>query len=138
LETIDWEIQAARDEGTAIGTSTWSVALALGAVVWLLASQASYSWPELPPLVHLVIGFSLIYDFLTGLYFAAGPTAPKEEPGRVKSPVALVDLMRRPIVFDGIRRLTLAGLVLSGIDTFMSTGLGWIVLVWYRPRVSRE
>jgi hypothetical protein len=131
LKTIDWEIQTAGDEGSAIGTSTWSIALALGAVLWLLSSQASYSWPELPALVHLVIGFSLIYDLLDTLYFTAGPTVPKEEPERVKSAVETLDPMRRRVVFETIRRLTVVGLVLSGLDSFMSKAMSRIVLAWY-------
>lgn len=131
LETLDWEIRTARDEGTAIGTSTWSLALALGAVLWLLSSQASYSWPELPALVHLFIGFSLVYDLLDTLYHTAGPTVPKEEPERVRSAAETLDPMRRRVVFETIRRLTVVGLVLSGLDTFMSTAMSWTMLVWY-------
>ena len=131
MKTIDWEIRTALDEGTAIGTSTWSLALALGAVMWLLASQASYSWPELPALVHLSIGFSLVYDLLDALYYTASPTVPKEEPERVRSAAETLDPMRRRAVFETIRRLTVVGLVLSGMDPFMSKTMSRTILVWY-------
>lgn len=135
LETLDWEIRTATDEGKAIGTSIWSLTLALGAVLWFLSKESTYSWRDLPPLIHLVIGFSLIYDFLSGLYFTAGPKLPEQQPKRVTSASDMLSPQRRVLVFDLLRRLTLAVIAISGFDPLLSGATKWIVFLWFGPVV---
>jgi hypothetical protein len=91
LAYLDWEIQNVREQENVVGASTWSLTLALGAVLWLLLSESHYSWAELPALLYLICGFSFLQDVLANAYFSAREKVP--EPTLVRRVVRLSSVL---------------------------------------------
>lgn len=135
LAYLDWEIQNCREQDKAVGTSSWSIVVALSAVVWLLLGEARYTWAQLPPVLYLGLGFLLIEDFLLGLYNAAGEKVP--EPATVHRVVRLSLVMGsrgREMLFELIRgALGLAILMTAG--SLVLPAARWVIGFWMVVRI---
>jgi len=130
LAYLDWEIQNIREQEKLVGASTWSLTLALGAVLWLLLSESRSSWAELPALLYLICGFSLIQDFLTNAYFSAREKVP--EPTLVRRVVRMSSVLgsrRRQILYFLLRGLCLL-VALALLPGYVSGAVRWTIGVW--------
>jgi hypothetical protein len=131
LAYLDWEIQNTREQAKVVGASTWSLTLALGAVLWLLLSEARYSWAELPPVFYLICGFSLLQDFLAGAYYASREKVPRLTPvRRVVRPELIFGSRRRTILFSVLRCLGLL-FALMHVPEYVTQPARWSAGVWF-------
>lgn len=74
LAAIDWELGVLGSRQTILGTTAWTLAAALAGTFWLLFSR-QHPWSELPMLCLLVLGLSLAYEPISGLFYSiADPT----------------------------------------------------------------
>ena len=81
LAAIDWELAVLGSRQTILGTTAWTLAAALAGTFWLLFSR-QHPWGELPMLCRLVLGISLAYEPIAGLFYSIGdPTKGAPVPG---------------------------------------------------------
>lgn len=71
LAAIDWELAVLGSRQTILGTTAWTLAAALAGTFWLLFSR-QHPWSELPMLCRLVLGISLAYEPIAGLFYSIG------------------------------------------------------------------
>ena len=67
LAAIDWELGVLGSRQTVLGATAWTITAALAGTLWLLSSR-QHAWSELPMLGLLVLGISLAYQAIAGLF----------------------------------------------------------------------
>lgn len=120
LAAIDWELGVLGSRQTVLGATAWTITAALAGTLWLLSSR-QHAWSELPMLCLLILGISLAYQAIAGLFTTYR---------LLVRPVPGVDLL---VPFEQLFRPTRPHVVL-----FFLTSIGFAVCLWIaRASLSR-
>lgn len=112
LAAIDWELGVLGSRQTVLGATAWTITAALAGTIWLLSSR-QHAWSELPMLCLLVLGISLAYQAIAGLFTTYR---------LLVRPVPGVDLL---VPFEQLFRPTRPHAVL-----FFLTSIGFAFCLW--------
>ncbi len=135
LTYLDWEIYNIREQAKVVGASTWSLTLALGAVLWLLLSQDPLSWAQLPPVLYLICGFALVEDLLIAAYYNSREKVPPSNLVRRVTRLSLLfGSQRRKYLFLFLRCLLLL-FALTLISAYATRPARWIAGAWFAAQL---